>query len=374
MLAKIAQIMQIIEGLAPKRLAEDWDNTGLQVGDPAAEVRTVMVALDLTGEVLEEALKKGANLVVCHHPVIFKGLKNLRMDLPLGQRLARAVQGGVAVYAAHTNLDAAGGVNDALAAELGLTGTEPLGDGYTDKLYKIVVFIPLGHQDQVRQALAEAGAGFIGNYSHCSFEIPGTGTFLPLDGANPFIGKPGNLERVEEVRVETIVPESRLWRAVRAMIRAHPYEEPAYDIYPLANQGQSFGLGRVGRLDPPLSLADLARLVRDRLRPAALRICGDPGREIKKVAVCGGSGAALIGRAAAVGADCLVTGDIKHHEALEAQDTGLALIDAGHYATEAVILPVLADRLRSEISALKLKTSVLVTEVGSDPMLQFERG
>lgn len=370
MLAKVAQIAQIIEAKAPKRLAQEWDNPGLQVGDPAAEVSGILVALDFTDEILGEAVQKGLNMVICHHPAIFKGIKNLRLDLPLGRRLSRALRKNVAVYAAHTNLDAAeDGVSQALAAELGLLDTAPFGGGFEDKLFKIVVFVPVGHQNQVREALSGAGAGFIGNYSHCSFETPGTGTFLPLEGANPFIGRTGTLERVEEIRVETIVPESRLARAVKSMIKVHPYEEPAYDLYPLANQGRKFGLGRVGKLSQPLRLGDLAQLARERLHPQCLRVGGDLNREVVKVAVCGGSGASLIGQAAMLGADCLVTGDIRHHEALEARDLGVALIDAGHYATETVILPRLVEFLQQHLSRLRLDTTVFAAESGSDPMV-----
>lgn len=370
LLAKVAQIAQIIEAKAPKRLAQEWDNPGLQVGDPAAEVSGILVALDLTDEILDESVQKRLNMVICHHPAIFQGIKNLRLDLPLGRRLSRALRENVAVYAAHTNLDAAeDGVSQALAAELGLLDTAPFGDGFEDKLFKIVVFVPVGHQNQVREALSGAGAGFIGNYSHCSFETPGTGTFLPLEGANPFIGRTGTLERVGEIRVETIVPESRLARAVKSMIKVHPYEEPAYDLYPLANQGRKFGLGRVGKLSQPLSLGDLAQLARERLHPQCLRVGGDLNREVVKVAVCGGSGASLIGQAAMLGADCLVTGDIRHHEALEARDLGVALIDAGHYATETVILPRLVEFLQQHLSRLRLDTTVFAAESGSDPMV-----
>jgi len=213
-MATVGTIAAYIEELAPLHWAESWDNVGLQVGDPAAAVQRVLVALELTDAVVEEAERLGCDLVVVHHPPLFRPLKALRFDSRPARRLLRLIRSGIALYAAHTNLDQAPGMtNDTLAAAAGLTECEVLKPTGEERYVKLVVFVPKGHEDAVRDALAGAGAGHIGNYSHCTFQVPGIGTFLPLEGTNPFIGQQGRLERVEELRLETIVPESVAARA-----------------------------------------------------------------------------------------------------------------------------------------------------------------
>ncbi len=368
MLAKVAQVMEIIEALAPRSLAEEWDNPGLQVGDPAAEATSVLVALDLTDAVLEEAAAVGAKLVVCHHPAILKPLPGIRLDLPVGRRLARALAAGIAVYAAHTNLDAApGGLNDILARKLGLEDLRILRPTREEKLFKLVVFVPRGHEDAVRDALAGAGAGWIGNYSHCTFQAAGTGTFKPGEGTHPFLGRQGEVERADEYRLETIVPEPLLRASLRAMIKAHPYEEVAYDVYPLANQGRESGLGRVGRLKEAVSLAGLAARVKERLGLAAVRAVGEPSRVVHQAAVCGGSGGSLVGVAAFAGADVLITGDVRYHDALEALERGLGVIDAGHFGTEAAALDELCGYLNDRLAAVPCETRAAVSRAETDP-------
>lgn len=367
MLARVAQIMQIVESLAPKRLALEWDNAGLQVGDPAAEVRRVIVALDFTEAVLEETLAAGAEMVVTHHPLIFEGLKSLRSDLPLGRRLARAVRGKLNLYAAHTNLDAAeGGVNDILARGLGLQDVEILSTTAEEKFLKLVVFVPRGHEDGVRDAMAAAGAGWIGNYSHCTFQAAGTGTFKPLEGANPYLGQVGKIEKAEEFRLETILPESLARKVVAAMIKAHPYEEVAYDLYPLANEGRRLGIGRIGRLPARLPLKDLVGKTKALLGLSTVKLVGDPEASVQKVAVCGGDGGKMIGKAAFAGADALLTGDVGYHAALDAAGRGLTVIDAGHYATEAIVLGHLRDYLNEQLSAAGSETIAIASAAGRD--------
>lgn len=364
----VGTIAAYIEELAPLYWAESWDNVGLQVGDPAAAVQRVLVALELTDPVLEEAEQLGCDLVVVHHPPIFRPLRALRFDNRPARRLLRLIRGGMALYAAHTNLDQAPGMtNDTLAAAAGLTEFEVLKQAGEERYVKLVVFVPRGHEDAVRDALAGAGAGHIGKYSHCTFQAPGTGTFLPLEGTNPFIGQRGQLERVEELRLETIVPESAVEHAVRAMIDAHPYEEVAYDLYPLANPGRVRGHGRIGRLAQPLRLSQLAARLKASLRTPAVRIVGEPDREIANVAVGAGAGADLIRPAASRGADVLVTGDVKYHEAQDALDLGLAIIDVGHYASEAGAVGALADYLRERLAADGHSAEVVVSQAGRDP-------
>lgn len=347
----IGTLINYLEQLAPRRLAMEWDNPGIQLGSLDGTARNVLVALDLNEPVLEKARKSGADFIVTHHPLIFEPLKSLRTDQPRGRLLAALLAAGITVYSLHTNLDAAqGGVSDALAKRLGLTDIQVLQETGREKMEKIVVFIPAGHENQVLLAMTAAGAGWIGNYSHCTFQVPGTGTFMPQEGTSPFIGETGKLERVQEIRLETIVPAALRNRVIQAMIKAHPYEEVAYDVYPLQNEGASHGFGRIGKLPAPVSLAEFASRVKDALSAAQLKIVGDRDKVIKKVAVCGGAGAALIKPSVFAGADVLVTGDLKYHEAQEAAALGLAVIDAGHDVTEQVVIPVLCDYLEKKIA------------------------
>ncbi|MFZ5815156.1 MAG: Nif3-like dinuclear metal center hexameric protein [Bacillota bacterium] len=364
----VGKIAAYIEELAPPEWAEQWDNVGLQVGEPSAPAGRILVALELTGAVIEEAVQTQADLVVVHHPPIFRPLKALRFDTPGGRRIQRLVRQGIALYAAHTNLDqAAGMTNDSLAAAAGLEEHEVLLKAGEEKYLKLVVFVPRGHEDAVLEALAREGAGHIGNYSHCTFQSPGTGTFLPLEGSNPYLGRQGELERAEEIRLETILPESKARRAVQAMIQAHPYEEVAYDLYPLANPGRLRGHGRIGRLAAPVTLAQLADQLKGRLKTPHLRIVGDPNRPISTVAVGAGSGGSLIPHAARRGADLLVTGDVGYHDAQDAMDLGLAVIDVGHYNSEAIVIPPLAAYLRERLAADGLAAEVIEAQAGRDP-------
>ncbi|MDT8901923.1 Nif3-like dinuclear metal center hexameric protein [Anaeroselena agilis] len=345
---KCREIMAAVERLAPRELAAGWDNVGLLVGSPEQEVASLLVALDVTPEVAERAAAGGVDLIVAHHPLIFKSLSAVRTDTPLGRTLATLLAAGVAVYAAHTNLDAAdGGVNDALAGLLGLGDLRPLAVEGRERLLKLAVFVPEEYTERVRAAITAAGAGHIGNYSHCTFQTIGTGTFLPLDGAKPFLGKQGKLEYVAEHRLETVMPEGVAAKAVAAMLAAHPYEEVAYDLYALNNPGRPYGLGRVGRLATPEPFADFVRRLKDALGPTEVRVAGPTDRQVSKVAVCGGSGAGFLAAAIGAGADVLVTGDVKYHEALDAAAAGLTLVDAGHFATERPVVGAVAGYLEA---------------------------
>lgn len=350
-MVKCQTIFNLIEKFAPKGLAYDWDNVGLQVGCPNAEVEKMLIALDLTDDILDQAVKEKVDLIITHHPIIFKPLKKIALNTSLGARINKILQNNITVYSAHTNLDIApGGVNDILAEKIGLQETEILAETKKENLFKLVVFVPKGYQGPIQEALANAGAGWIGNYSHCFFETSGTGSFKPLEGTNPFMGKVGVIEQVEEQRLETIVPEKFLKKAISAMLKVHPYEEVAYDIYPLSNQGEKYGLGRIGYLTKELSLSDFIQRVKEALNISQLRIAGYPGQMVKKVAVCGGSGGSLIFSAAFGGAQVLLTADVKYHEAREAEELGLTVIDAGHDISEQIIVPVLLDYLQQELA------------------------
>lgn len=368
MAASCQTVINVLEKLAPKVLASDWDNIGLQTGSPAQRVNRVLLSLDLNLEVLKEARLENADMLVLHHTPFFKPLKNLRADLPAGELISELVKSGIALYVAHTNLDAAwGGVSDALAAKLQLQDISVLDETFCQKLYKLAVFVPHEYLGKVSEAITHAGGGCIGNYSDCTFRINGLGTFRPLEGSDPFLGRQGELEQVEETRLETIVPEEMVPRVLKAMFKAHPYEEVAYDLYPLANRGKTAGAGRVGRLPEPVSLREFVDLVKKALNVKALRYCGEEKQRIEKAAVCGGSGAGYLHAALFAGAGVLLTADVKYHEAQEAVAHKLALVDAGHFATEHPVLEVLAERLKCELAGQNV--SVNLSRICTDPFV-----
>jgi dinuclear metal center YbgI/SA1388 family protein len=362
------EIFKLIEEMAPRHLAEAWDNAGLQVGDPGAEVKKVLLSLDVNLSVAGEAGEKGAGLIVSHHPVMLKPLKSIRFDRPEGELITYLIKNNISVYAAHTNLDtAAGGVNSVLADKLGLRDLSVLHQTGRERYIKLAVFVPAGHVENVRNAIAEAGAGWIGNYSHCTFMTPGTGTFKPLEGTSPYIGRAGEIEQVEEIKLETIVPAGGLKSVIQAMFKAHPYEEVAYDLYPLENAGPAHGLGRVGVLAEPISFHQFAGRVKAALNLSAIRLGGSPESTVKKVAVCGGSGAELWPAALSAGADTLVTGDVKYHVAQDILAAGLKFVDAGHHGTEAVVLPVLRSYLLDRCRQANMDIEFLLSETNTDP-------
>ena len=364
----VQTLMNTLEQLAPKRYAFEWDHVGLQLGSTQGIVTKIYVALDVNERVLEEAILMGADFIVAHHPFIFKPLSAIRTDLPHGKMIEKALRAGIRIFAAHTNLDiAAGGVNDALALRLGLMDTEILRIAGHESLEKLVVFVPQGHEDAVRSAIAQAGAGSIGNYSDCSFQSTGTGTFMPLEGTTPFIGRQEILERTAEIRLETIMSASIRTRVIRAMLKAHPYEELAYDVYPLLNENFTYGLGRIGYLSQAYSLMEFCQLAKEKLGVDAVRVTGQLDQLVKKVAVCGGSGSELMHAAKFAGADVLVTGDLKYHEAQDALALGIAVLDAGHDATERVIVPVLCDYLQTKLTTAGFHIEVIASTIETAP-------
>lgn len=337
MSVSVKQLISAIEDLAPPQLAEEWDNVGLLVGSYSNKVSRVLLALDVTEEAVEAAVARGCNLIIAHHPVVFRPLKALRTDLPQGRVLEKLIRAGISVYAAHTNWDKCqSGTSRRLAELLGLRNISVLKPMGKFKSYKLLVYVPESHREALFLALSAAGAGHIGDYSHCSFYAQGTGTFMPLAGANPYIGRVEELTHVEEVRLEMIVPEEKLPAVLESLKSAHPYEEVAYDVLLLHDVGQPYGLGCVGELAPPLSWPEFGSLLRS-LFPAA-RVAGRIQAPVRRVAVCGGAGGEMHHLAHAAKAEVLVTGDVGHHQALEAEALGIAVVDAGHYATEAYLL------------------------------------
>ncbi|WP_160721741.1 Nif3-like dinuclear metal center hexameric protein [Bacillus sp. USDA818B3_A] len=360
------EIIQLFEQFSPKNLAMEGDKIGLQIGRLNKKVKRVMIALDVLENVIDEAIEKDVQLIIAHHPIIFRPLKNLLTDTTQGQMIEKLLKHDIAVYAAHTNLDVAkGGVNDLLAEALGLTDAEVLVPTYDTKLKKLVVFVPSSHAEEMRRVLGDAGAGFIGEYSHCSFSASGTGRFLPGENTNPFLGKRGQLEEVEEVRVETIVPEPILKKTITAMIKAHPYEEVAYDVYPLENKGEVLGLGRIGKVDE-MTLAEFAEKVKTALGVSTVRVVGDLNSKVKKAAVLGGDGNKYFMNAKFKGADVYVTGDIYYHTAHDAMMQGLNMIDPGHNV-EKVMKKGLTKVLQKMCQESGYEVDILPSEANTEP-------
>lgn len=334
-MVKVQDVMECIETLAPTHLAESWDNVGLMVGRRDQVVTNVLTVLDVTESAIEEAIEKNCNLIVSHHPLIFKGLKQITSDTVLGRMIARLVKSDIAVYSAHTNLDIAkGGLNDLAAVQLGLGSVEGLEITHQEGLCKIAVFVPVDHTEAVLTAMGDAGAGHIGNYSHCAYYGEGTGTFKPLEGADPFIGHVGEVAKVPEHRVETIVPKAQLGKVVAAMKNAHPYEEVAYEVYSLKEPANVETIGRQGILSDTLDLNGFMELVNHAFPQGRPRFGGARVKEIKKVALCTGAGAEFIKVAAKAGAQAFVTGDVKYHDMQLAKELGVVVADVGHFGTE----------------------------------------
>jgi dinuclear metal center YbgI/SA1388 family protein len=364
----VGDIIRLLEEWVPPRIAMDGDKIGLQIGSPVNRVNKVLVTLDVTEEVVEEAIRVGAEMIVSHHAVIYSSIKKLRTDSYYGRMIAKLLAHDISVYVAHTNLDIAeGGVNDVLAHLFQLQNVEILERMHNQRLKKLVVFVPATHHEQVLSAISSAGAGWIGNYSHCSFNTPGMGTFQPEEGSAPFIGESGKLERVEEVRLETIVSEDIQERVVAAMLSAHPYEEVAYDLYPLEIMGKPFGIGRVGTLQQEMTLEEFAQRVKRELNVPGVRIVGGRDRKIKKVAVVGGAGAEWIDSALQRGTDVFVTADLKYHDAQDAFYKGLAMIDPGHNGMERLVVPAVVIFLQNRFAQEGFQAKVLASEVLTDP-------
>ncbi len=345
-MALAREIKEAVELVAPAALAEDWDNSGLQVGSLDGEVDRVLVALTPLPEVLEEAEEIGANFLLFHHPLLFRSLRSVDTGSYPGDLVARALKGNLIIYASHTNYDAApAGVSVALAETLGLEGplkiVVPKG-----ALRKLVVFVPEEYADEIADALTGAGAGILGEYTHCTFRTSGTGTFFGKERTDPYAGEKGRLERVSEIRLEAVVPGYAVDRAVATTRAAHPYEEPAFDVYPVDGHPEGCGYGRIGSLPGSLPPEELREHVSESLGfPARVVANPDPARRVERVAVLGGSGGSFVQEAAASGADAYVTGDLDYHDALLAESLRLVAIDAGHAATELPSLEPLARKL-----------------------------
>jgi dinuclear metal center YbgI/SA1388 family protein len=367
----VTDVVAALERLYEPSWAEPWDAVGLVCGDPETPVTSVLFAVDPVATTAEEAVEVGAQLLVTHHPLYLRGTTSVAATHAKGRVVHRLVSSGVALHVAHTNADVADpGVSDALARRLGLRALRPLDPRPADPLDKVVTFVPHAEADRVLDALAAAGAGTIGDYSRCAYLGEGTGTFLPGPSADPTIGRPGQVERVPETRLEMVSPRGLRAEVVRALLAAHPYEEPAYDVVELALPPGPRGLGRVGELDEGLPLRDFVVAVAQALpaTAAGVRALGDPDRVVRRVAVCGGSGGELAGAASRAGADVLVTADLRHHPASElAEEAGVALVDAPHWATEHPWLAEAAEQLTAALADAGTTVKTTVSTRVTDP-------
>lgn len=333
------KIIQRLEALYPTRLAEDWDNVGLQLGSEHRVVERILLCLEVDERVVDEAIAKSCDMIIAHHPLIFKGLKTLSEQTPQGRLIARLIREQMLVYCMHTNYDTAeGGLNDILAGRLALERVKPLNQTHKDKLYKLCVFTPKTHSDLVAKAVYAAGAGQLGNYSDCGFATEGQGTFKPLEGADPAIGSLGHLEVVEEVKLETLVTGQELGGVLEAIHRTHPYETPAYDLCELETPAKTYGLGRLGHLNAPMALDAFIDHVKGAFGIQALRVVNPlaEGRKISKVALVSGAGMDYLSDAKKCGAEVFITGDIKYHEATAAPALDMMLVDVGHFESEVI--------------------------------------
>lgn len=357
---QIKEVTACLERRFPFYLQEDFDNCGVQCGDVSQEITGVLVCFEMSLQVIEEAISKGANLVIFHHPLILKrGIQKIQPTDRVGAIICQALEHKMVLYSMHTNIDSAqGGGNDVFADKLGLQQSSVLVP-QAGHLRKVVVFVPKEHAQAMREALAEVGCGAMGAYDHCAYTMSGTGSFRPLENARPFIGHVMQDEQVSEERVEMVFPAPLLRKVVSTIYQVHPYEEPAFDILRLENASRTEGLGRLGLLPQPMSLPEFISYVQEKMNVQHLRYVGDPDRHIHKVAVCGGGGSSFIEAAMAAGADAYVTGDVKYHDFFRANHT-MTIVDIGHYESEFFIKEIIYKELKEKFSTFAV--SIAETE------------
>jgi len=359
--------MQIFEDWSPRWTAWEKDNPGLQVGDRRREVTNVLIALDVTREIVDEAVAQKSQLIVSHHPLLFRPLRSVTADDDAGNLVLLLAKHNIALYSAHTNLDAApGGVSFTLAETLGLRNVRFLAP-LEQRLAKVVTFVPESAVDAVRSAMAHAGAGTIGEYSACAFEMKGEGRFRASENSHPVAGKRGEESRVPEVRLEMLVPRARISAVAAAMKSAHPYEEAAYDVYETGNPDPNHGMGAIGELPSAVSLGVFLKRVKRELGCGALRYTGGLKRQVRTVAVCGGAGSDLLPDALRERADVFITADVRYH-AFHTAGSAIALVDAGHWETEQVVLKQIAGRIRAEAGKTREALTVRVTKHCTNPI------
>ena len=362
----IGDLTKYLETLAPRSWQESYDNSGLIVGDPSDELKGVLVSLDCLESIVDEAISKGANMVVSHHPIVFKGIKQLNGKNYVERTVLKAIRNNIALYAIHTNFDNYfHGVNEEIGERLGLEKLRILAPK-TELLNKLVFFVPTYAAESVSQAIFNAGAGKIGNYDECGFSIEGSGSFRPLEGADPAEGEIGIRHQLEEIRMEVVVPSDRAVTVIGVMKNAHPYEEVAYDLYPLMNENQRVGAGMIGELSESMNEKEFLQMVKKTFGCGVIRHTRLLGKGVKKVAFCGGAGSFLLKDAIQAGADMYLTGDMKYHEFFDAENK-IVLADIGHFESEQFTSDRLAALLKKKFTTF----AVHLTEVQTNPINYF---
>jgi len=362
----IKEILTELEKLAPLPYQEDYDNAGLLVGLPDIELTGILFTLDITEDIVDEAIQKQCNLIVAHHPIIFKGLKKLNGKNYVERTVIKAIKNDIALYATHTNLDhVTGGVNWQIARRLGLQNIKVL-EPKKQILTKLAFFCPVENTQEVLNALFEEGAGEIGEYRNCSFRTEGLGTFLPGENANPAIGARGDLETVKEHRVEVMLPSHLQAQVLRALRSAHPYEEVAYYLSALENENQEVGAGAIGELPEPMDTADFLSHLKSRMEATVIKHTEPAGKAVRRVAVCGGAGSFLLRNAISARADAYVTADYKYHEFFDAEGR-IMICDIGHYESEAFTKNLLHDYISGKFSNFAL----CLSEISTNPVRYF---
>jgi dinuclear metal center YbgI/SA1388 family protein len=353
---KLKELTAYLDSEVPVRLQEQYDNAGLQIGNPEKEISSALISLDVTEDVVREAISHGSDVIISHHPLIFGGIKNLTETTPVEKIITTLIRNDIAVYSSHTNLDVhKNGVSRKMAEKLGLLNIKPLSP-LRDRLLKLVTFVPGSHIDPVRKAVFEAGAGVIGNYDWCGFTVSGSGSFRGGEDTSPFVGEKGEIQSENEIRFETIMFSHLKNRVIKALVEAHPYEEVAYDIYPLQNETTMEGMGCTGELKEPLDELSFLELIGSVFGSKNIRYSTPTGRPVRKTALCGGSGSSLVPDAIASGAGAFVTADIKYHTFRDAEKR-ILLIDAGHFETEKFATEILYDLIIKKFPKFALRFS-----------------
>lgn len=363
---KLAQLTAYLESLAPLALQEDYDNSGLIVGQPDMEVHQALISLDCTEAVVDEAIATDCQIIISHHPIVFKGLKKFNGKTYVERVVEKAIRNNIALYAIHTNLDnVMTGVNARICETLGIGNTRILAPKH-NLLKKLVTYVPIAQAEQVRKALFHAGAGHIGEYSECSFSVEGTGTFKGGENSDPYVGEPGVRHHEEEMRIETVYPANLESKVIMALVLAHPYEEVAYDLYNLTNQHQEIGSGMIGELDMPMDEAEFLADVKQSMDAQVIRHTAFTGKQVKKVAVCGGSGGFLLKQAIAAGADVFITADYKYHEFFDAEGK-ILIADIGHFESEQFTQQLLFEIIQKKF----VNFAIRLTKVNTNPVKYF---
>jgi len=362
----VKEITSYLESFAPLSYQESYDNAGLIVGDSAMEVKGILVCLDSTEEIIDEAIASGSNMVVAHHPIIFGGLKKLNGKNYVERAVIKAIKNDIAIYASHTNLDnVKNGVNFKICEKLGLKNVSIL-EPKNELLRKLVTFIPVEHTEKLLQALHKAGAGTIGDYKSCSFTVEGIGTFEPQKDANPFIGEIGKLESVKENRVEVIFPKEKQALLIKTLHENHPYEVPAYDVMPLSNMHGEVGSGAIGEFENAFDKDSFLAYLKEKMELNQIKFTKNGPSSIKKIAVCGGSGSFLLKKAKQAGADVFITSDMKYHEFFEGEND-LLICDIGHYESEVYTKELLAGIILKKFPNF----AVVLAKTNTNPVSYF---